>query len=225
MLGLWARQVTGRGQYLETTMLTSAGYILSNNLVLYDGAPPMAMPDRGQHGFDALYRLYQCQTGWLFVAAGRDQEWQALAEATEKPEWLSDKRFATAARRLANDDVLAGLIGPVLARNPAEDWDRILTAAGVACAVASEVAVDKWFEEHGLLLPEDHPVFGPFWRAPPKVRLSANPPRIVPPSALGEHTRPILHELGYTDDAVDDLVERGLVVEWRHPAEELAQRS
>ena len=52
-----------------------------------------------------------------------------------------------------------------------------------------------------------------------------NPPRIVPPSALGEHTRPILHELGYTDQAVDDLVERGLVVEWRHPAEELAQRS
>ena len=95
----------------------------------------------------------------------------------------------------------------------------------MAAAVASTVAVDKWFEEHGLLLPEDHPVFGPFWRAPPKVRLSANPPRIVPPSALGEHTRPILHELGYSDEAVDDLVERGLVVEWRQPADQLAPRS
>ena len=95
----------------------------------------------------------------------------------------------------------------------------------MASAVASEVAVDKWFEEQGLLLAEDHPVFGPFWRAPPKVRLSANPPRIVPPSALGEHTRPILHEIGYTDETIDDLVDRGLVVEWRHPADTLAQRS
>jgi crotonobetainyl-CoA:carnitine CoA-transferase CaiB-like acyl-CoA transferase len=225
MLGLWAREVTGRGQYLETTMLTSAGYILSNNLVLYDGAPPMAMPDRGQHGLHALYRLYPCQTGWLFVAAGRDHEWHALATAANQPGWRSDPRFATTEGRLANDNALAGLLGAVLAGRPAEDWDRILTGAGLACAVASEVAVDKWFEDHGLLLAEDHPVFGPFWRAPPKVRLSANPPRIVPPSALGEQTRPILRQLGYTDEAVDDLVERGRVVEWRHPADELAQRS
>jgi crotonobetainyl-CoA:carnitine CoA-transferase CaiB-like acyl-CoA transferase len=182
----------------------------------------MAMPDRGQHGLDALYRLYPCQTGWLFVAAGRDHEWQALAKAVDQPGWLDDPRFATTDARHANDDALAGLLANTLANQPANDWDRILTAAGVACAVASEVAVDKWFEEHGLLLPEDHPVFGPFWRAPPKVRLSANPPRIVPPSALGEHTRPILHELGYTEEAIDDLVERGLVVEWRHPAEQPA---
>ncbi len=225
MLGLWAREVTGRGQYMETTMLTSAGYILSNNLVLFDGAAPMAMPDHGQHGFNALYRLYPCQSGWLFLAAGRDPEWQAMAKAVGQPGWLDDQRFATAESRLANDDALVGLIGPLLAGRPAADWDRILTDAGVASAVASEVAVDKWFEENGLLLPEDHPVFGPFWRAPPKVRLSANPPRIVPPSALGEHTRPILHEIGYTDDTIDDLVERGLVVEWRHPADTLAQRS
>ena len=115
MLGLWAREVTGRGQYLETTMLTSAGYILSNNLVLYDGAPAMALPDRGQHGFDALYRLYPCRSGWLFVAARRDPEWHALARALGKPEWLSDSRFATVESRLANDDALAGLIAVALA--------------------------------------------------------------------------------------------------------------
>ncbi|HEY2303535.1 MAG TPA: CoA transferase [Acidimicrobiales bacterium] len=224
MLGLWAREFTGRGQYLETTMLTSAGYILSNNLVLYDGAPAMALPDRGQHGFDALYRLYPCRSGWLFVAARRDHEWHALARALGKPEWLSDSRFATVVSRLANDDALAGLIAVALAARSAEEWDGVLTAAGVAAAAASTVAVDKWFEEHGLLLPEDHPVFGPFWRAPPKVRLSANPARIVPPSALGEHTRPILNELGYSDDAVDGLVERGLVVEWRQPVDQMAPR-
>ena len=42
--------------------------------VLFDGAPPMAMPDHGQHGLHALYRLYPCRSGWLFVAAGRDPD-------------------------------------------------------------------------------------------------------------------------------------------------------
>ena len=100
-------------------MLTSAGYILSNNLVLFDGAPPMAMPDHGQHGLHALYRLYPCQSGWLFVAAGRDPEWQAMAKAVGQPGWLDDSRFATAESRLANDDALIGLIGPLLAGRPA----------------------------------------------------------------------------------------------------------
>jgi crotonobetainyl-CoA:carnitine CoA-transferase CaiB-like acyl-CoA transferase len=225
LLGLWARQVTGRGQYLETTMLTSAGYILSNNLVRYEGARPMAVPDRGQHGLHALYRLYPCRVGWLFVAAGRDPEWQALATVLGHPDWLADARFATSASRRANDFELAGLLGAALATRPASDWDRALTEAGVACAEATDLAVDRWFEHHDLLLPEDHPVFGPFWRAPPKVRFSESVPRIVPPCALGEHTRTVLHELGYADDAVDDLIARGVAVEWRQPAYQVADGS
>jgi crotonobetainyl-CoA:carnitine CoA-transferase CaiB-like acyl-CoA transferase len=225
LLGLWARQVTGRGQYLETTMLASAGYILSNDLVRYEGAPPMSLPDRGQHGLHALYRLYPCLTGWLFVAAGREGEWAALAAALGHEEWVADPRFATAASRRANDGELARLIGDVLAGRVAAAWDEILTAAGVAGAACADLAVDRWFEGHDLLVAEDHPVFGPFWRAPPKVRLSGSPPRIVPPCALGEHTRPVLHELGYPEEAVDDLLRRGVAVEWRRPAGRLATRS
>jgi crotonobetainyl-CoA:carnitine CoA-transferase CaiB-like acyl-CoA transferase len=225
MLGLWARHVTGVGQYLETTMLTSTGYILSNNLVRYRGAPSMVVPDRGQHGLHALYRLYPCLSGWLFVAAVNDREWEALAGALGHGEWLTDPRFASRPSRLANDDALAALIGDLLHGRSAVAWDQILTAAGVACAVASDLAVDQWFERHDLLLPEDHPMVGPFWRAPPKVRLSASPARMVPPCAVGEHTRPVLRELGYSEEAVDDLVRRGVVVEWRQPADRLAARS
>jgi len=218
LLGLWAREVTGRGQYLETTMLTSAAYILSNNLVRYDGAPDMDVADQGQHGLHALYRLYPCASGWLFVAAWRDKEWQALAGALGRTDWRGDARFASRETRTANDAALAAALGEVLAGRDAGEWERELVAAGVPCAVASDVALDVWFEEHGLLLPDDHPVFGPFWRAPAKVRLSDAPARMVRPSALGEHTRPVLAELGYAATAIDDLVARGLVVEWQDPA-------
>src|SRR5205814_6782756 len=68
MLGLWARERTGRGQYLETSMISTAGYVHSGDLVISAAGPPQVVPDGGQHGLHALYRLYQCGAGWLFLA-------------------------------------------------------------------------------------------------------------------------------------------------------------
>ena len=215
MLGLWAREVTGKGQYLETAMLSSSGYIHSNDLVLYDGQPPRLVPDRGQHGLHALYRLYQCASGWLFVAAPREHEWRALAQALGHDEWIGDARFATNEQRLANDDALTALVGGVLAGRAARDWEHDLLAADVAVTEASDAPLETWFEQEHLLLPADHPSFGPFWRAPVKVRFSDQQARLGPVCANGEHTRPLLLELGYKPEEIDRMVTDGVIVEWK----------
>ena len=216
MLGLWARERTGRGQYVETSMLSSAGYIHSGDLVQYDGRPPIRLADQGQHGLHALYRLYACREGWLFLAARGDREWSALAHALEHPEWLGEERFATAAARLAHDDDLARLLHHAFGARGADEWESRLVAADVAAVRAGDVPLETWFEGEGRLIPEDHPAFGPFWRAPVKVEMSDYPPRLDRACALGEHTRPILEELGYTGRAIDQLVADGIVVESRN---------
>ena len=66
MIGLAVARRFGIGQYLETTMLCSAGFVHSNNLVAYDGAPARLAVDGGQHGLHALYRLYPCSEGMAF---------------------------------------------------------------------------------------------------------------------------------------------------------------
>jgi crotonobetainyl-CoA:carnitine CoA-transferase CaiB-like acyl-CoA transferase len=213
MLGLWAREHTGRGQYVETSMISTAGYIHSDDLVLYDGRPPPRRPDSGQHGLHALYRLYPGADGWLFVAAWRDAEFAALARALGHPEWVEDERFWSAEARAARDAELVAAIGETLREGSTADWEARLAAADVAATRVSDVPLEQWFEQEGRLLPEDHPVFGPFWRAPVKVEMSANPPRLDPVCGLGEHSRAILEELGYDGDAIDDLVARGLVID------------
>jgi crotonobetainyl-CoA:carnitine CoA-transferase CaiB-like acyl-CoA transferase len=213
LLGLWARERTARGQYVETSMISSAGFIHSDDLVLYDGRPPARRPDSGQHGLHALYRLYETADGWLFVAAWRDADFAALARALGHAEWLDDERFSSAAARAAHDAELVTAIGDTLHEGSAADWEARLVAADVAAVRVSDVPLEQRFEQEGRLLPEDHPVFGPFWRAPVKVEMSEQSPRLDPVCGLGEHSRAILEELGYDGDAIDDLVARGLVVD------------
>jgi crotonobetainyl-CoA:carnitine CoA-transferase CaiB-like acyl-CoA transferase len=213
MLGLWARESTGRGQYVETSMISSAGYIHSDDLVLYEGRPPPRRPDRGQHGLHALYRLYPVGDDWLFVAAWRDDEWAALARTLDHPEWVDDTRFASSRARTEHDDDLVAAISEALTARAVDEWESRLVAADVAAVRVSDVPLETWFEREGLLIPEDHPVFGPFWRAPVKVELSASTPRLAPVCGLGEHSRAILEELGYEPEAIDTLVARGLVID------------
>ncbi len=213
MLGLWARERTGRGQYLETSMISSAGFIHSDDLVLYEGRPPSRRPDKGQHGLHALYRLYPVGDDWVFVAAWRDDEWGALAGALDHPEWVDDPRFADAAARTAHDGDLIAAITDALTARAVDEWVARFDAADVAAVRVSDVPLETWFEREERLLPEDHPVFGPFWRAPVKIELSGSTPRLAPVCGLGEHSRAILEELGYEPDAIDTLVARGLVID------------
>jgi crotonobetainyl-CoA:carnitine CoA-transferase CaiB-like acyl-CoA transferase len=136
-----------------------------------------------------------------------------LARALGHEEWIDDPRFASRDDRLGHDDALVALVGDVLQGADASTWDARGRVADVALVEVSEVPLEEWFEREGLLLPEDHEVFGPFWRAPVKVHLSATSPRIEPVAGLGEHTRAILAELGRDEDEIDRLVAAGVVVD------------
>src|SRR5439155_9315242 len=62
LLAMHARERTGRGQYVETTMLTSMGYGMGRWCLLYEGKED-PIPDQGRHGYHAVHRLYRIETG------------------------------------------------------------------------------------------------------------------------------------------------------------------
>jgi crotonobetainyl-CoA:carnitine CoA-transferase CaiB-like acyl-CoA transferase len=219
LLGLHARARTGRGQALETTMLASTGYIMSPWLVRYDGLPEPPTADRGQHGLGALYRLYRCAEGWVFVSCVREDEWRSLAVALGRAGWLDDGRFARPADRAAHDAELATLIAARLATRTAGAWAAHLGALGVPVVRASEEPQEVWFERQGLLREASHPVFGDYWRLPPKVEFASVGPDDRPAAAVGEHSLAILASLGYPDDEIAALRADGVVGCWPEPAD------
>jgi crotonobetainyl-CoA:carnitine CoA-transferase CaiB-like acyl-CoA transferase len=198
-LGLFAQRRTGAGCSLETTMLTSTGYVMSNDTVVADGSAHAAVADSEQLGLSALYRLYECADGWIFLAAVGEGAAQLVATALDLGEidGADDRRVRAIGGALSTCTVDAAL-------------DRF-TAVGVAASRVSMRTVDHWLESHGLLQPAEHPDFEPHYQLPEKVRFDHRPAGSRPICSIGEHTVDVLAELGYTTDEIAALIESGAV--------------
>ena len=132
LLGLRARRATGQAQNIETTMLASAAYLLSDDFLRYPGKPPRPQPDAGQHGLHALYRLYRAADGWVFLAAPQQDEWERLTAALDDPE-LADAALQAPEGRRGRDVELAGVLERIFAGRTGDEWEALLLPLDVAC--------------------------------------------------------------------------------------------
>ena len=219
LLGLYARERTGSAQYVESTMINANAYLNIDDFYWHEGKQPRPLPDPDGYGLHALYRLYQAKTGWVFLACPFDDEWQTLCHALDRPDLRDDPRFATPEARGLNDDALSQELAQVFATGDPIHWENLLTAADVACVKAEDRGMYYFFNEDphvreiGLLTDVQAPRFGDFWRYSPVVNFSETSGRASPGPLKGQHTRPILRELGYTDEQILELKQQK-VVDW-----------
>ena len=110
ILGLRARDLTGKGQPVHVTMLNANAWTNADEYYDYANRPPIAMPDEEIHGLHALYRLYRCREGWVFLACLFQDEWATFCRPVQRHDRLADRRYrpaaarpATAAPRTADD--------------------------------------------------------------------------------------------------------------------------
>ncbi len=219
LLGLYARERTGAAQYVESTMIAANAYANIDDFYWHEDKPARPLPDRDGYGLHALYRLYRAKTGWVFLACPFEDEWEALCQTIERTDLLDDPRFASADKRQEHDDALAEELGRVFDTNEPLHWERLLTAADVACVRAEDRGMYYFFNddphvrEQGMLTDVSAPRFGKFWRYAPVVEFSDTSGKAGPGPLRGQHTRPILQELGYSDAQILDFKQRR-VVDW-----------
>jgi crotonobetainyl-CoA:carnitine CoA-transferase CaiB-like acyl-CoA transferase len=224
MLGLAARILTGKGQYIETSMMNSNVYCNSDDAFTYAGKPPRRVPGKDQLGLEATYRLYETAEGWLFIAAQFDDEFAKLSAALGREDLAQDERFATWKARIANSKALEAELEPIFHARTADAWETLLLAAGVGCARADKAAHVRFLhsdpqpEAMGFMVMTQSPEFedkvpgGRYWRHAPVVKFSDTPCEAAKPyEGQGEHTRLVLRRLGYDDAAIDRLAEDKVV--------------
>jgi len=216
LLGLRARDMTGQSQYVETTMLCSAAYLLSDDFLRYEGKPPRPVPDKGQYGLGPLYRLYRAKEGWVFLAVLTEGEWSAFCDAVGRTDLKADPRFATKEARAANREALAAVLEPLFQERTAPEWEGLLQARDVACAVADGTWPDFLFNDwdggnEQARTTFTYPGMGRIHETGNNVDLRKTPGRVGVCQTLGASTQAVLTELGYTAEGIEDMKQRKVI--------------
>ncbi|GAA4383688.1 CoA transferase [Brevibacterium pityocampae] len=139
LAALQHRNRTGEGQKVDTNLLSSAlsGLVNQTSAYVAGGVVPHRMGN--EHPSLYPYQPMPTQEGDLIVACGNDRQFAVLANAVERPEWLTDERFATAFPRNSNRKALEPLLIEALSHRTAQEWYELLTAAGLPCAPINSI--------------------------------------------------------------------------------------
>ena len=224
MLGLAARVLTGKGQYVETSMMNSNVYCNSDDALIYQGKPPRQAPGKDQLGLEATYRLYECTEGWVFLAARFDREFELLCQTIGRADLAADPRFSSWKGRLEHRDALGALLEPVFMTKRADEWETGLAKADIGCVRADRSGHVRFLHEDpharaiGFMVETASPEFlkdapgGKYWRHAPAVKFSDTPCVFgLPYEGPGTHTREVFRELGYDDAEIDRLAREGVI--------------
>ena len=205
LAALRARERTGRGAYVDVAMLDSLVSLLTVPLAAASGRTKASPAPR-----DPGYGLFATSDGKLLSLSiwGEDHLWAALCDAVG----VTEARDLTFARR-SHDAHAAGALHAAIARRPLSHWTRVLRAAGVPFAPVlslRDAARHPQVRARGLLV--DLPSGGATARRVVRQPLqfdgtSPGPRRGVP--GLGEHTRALLAEAGYSRKRIDALLAAG----------------
>ncbi len=216
ILALYARERTGVVQRVDSNLL-NGGIILSSEwFTRYQGKPERPLADKGQYGLNPFHRLYQLADGWIYVVADTKEHRRALCQALGRDDLMSQDAEAPSGGH-PNDTPLAHTFVELFAGLQLDDTLFCLQKAGVPCAPAvagdSELFLDDpHTAANNLLTTVEHPNVGALRVAYRYVQFgnTADAPGKSTP-LLGENTREVLQESGFSDEQIATLYAKEIV--------------
>ena len=126
LAALQARERTGRGQQVETSLLESMVGMLAFQATRYlngAGAPP---PAGNHHPINAPYGVFRASDGYITIGAAGDKRWPQMCALIDAPEFLDDPRFQDNGGRYEHRETLARLISEKLQTKTVDQWVEYL---------------------------------------------------------------------------------------------------
>jgi crotonobetainyl-CoA:carnitine CoA-transferase CaiB-like acyl-CoA transferase len=202
---LMARERTGRGQRVETSLLAASIAFLGENAARYFETGKT--PSRETRTRSAQVYAFRDAEGKAFVVhlSSPTKFWRGLTEVACHPEWQDDARFKTKRDRQENYRVLHDLLQAIFRTAPREQWLRSLEEHDVPSApiyTLDEVFADPQVKHLGLKRQVPHKKVGQVSLISGGVNLSETPAEITACAPdHGQHTDEILARIARFKDA------------------------
>jgi crotonobetainyl-CoA:carnitine CoA-transferase CaiB-like acyl-CoA transferase len=210
LMALLDREVTGVGQWVNTSLLEAQVFMLDFQAARWLMRGDVAQQAGNDHPTGIPTGVFETSDGLINIAAPGEHIWQRLCAELEAPELLTDPLYATADLRSKNRATLNAKIAEKTRQKPGAFWIERLNDAGCPCGPIN--SIDKVFSDPqvqhlGLQRPIQHPELGEIHVVAQPIRMSKaeQPDWLRPSPRAGEHTEALLAELGYDHAAVVNL--------------------
>ncbi len=220
---LFARERTGRGQFVEIPMFESmVSFVLAEHLFGHNFTPPLA-PLGYTRVLGSWRRPYKTKDGYLCMMAYTEPQWRKFWTMVGKPEVHSDPRFDSIATRARNVVALYELAGACFADKTTDEWLALLRKLEIPSARVSsldDLLDDPQLAATGFFKHVTHPTEGEILITDLPVRFSdtaASAERLQP--RLGEHSFEVLREAGLSESDIEALLASGATVDGRSKAQ------
>ena len=208
---------TGEGQIVDTSLSDAALQQLYWHAAIFFATGKSSEPTGSAHILTAPYQAFEASDGWINVGGANQANWERIAEVLGHPEWREDPRFRTNSERMAHRETLVGLMNAVLRQRTRAEWQAAFDAAGVPAGpvhTVGEALSHPQTLARGMVVTLDHPQAGSTRALGCPIHFSATPTRISRPAPLlGQHSRELLMEFGYTEAQVETFLSKNAIAE------------
>ncbi len=215
MAALFHRERTGQGQFIDIALLDSImplmGWVVANLLI--GRQQPSLL---GNDNFTAAPSgTFATKDGYINIAANKQEQWEALADALNLPELKTDPRFQQRDARKINRKALTPLIEARLKERETVHWVGLLNRLSIpsGAILGLEEALNQEQIGHRDTLKTIHAKgIGDLKLFDLTAKFEKTPGNLeTPPPRLSEHTAEILGGLGYSREQIDSFRKSGAI--------------
>ncbi len=208
LAALQSRHATGKGQHVETSLLESALAYTIWETGMYLSTGEVAQRNGARHRLAAPYEPLKTADSHIVVGVNSQRLWKRFCEALGEPGLLDDADYNSPGARMKNRDALQARIEAVLAGDSTANWLPRFEAVGVPAGPLNTIAQawdDPQIRARGLM---GEAGGRRFVKTP--IKLHDTPVHLARgPGEVGEHTREVLAEAGYSADEIENLLADG----------------
>ncbi len=211
LAALFHRERSGEGQHIEVPMTQA----MTAFMLVEHGAGGVSYPPVSPAGYQRILtperRPQRTADGWISVLPYSKEQYDSLFAAGGREDLLGDARYADGRARIANSDFLYHQVRTILAQRTTGEW--LVFCRHNKIPATPIVTLEELLAQQPI---RTHPLAGDYRHIRPGARLSATPMQATRPAPIpGQHNHEVLTELGYSDDAIDDLLTQGVLRDLR----------